>query len=394
MGSVPALSYSSISSYLECPLRWKYLYVDRLPEAPRGYFSFGRTVHSVLEALLRPLVVPGARRVPSGRAQTTLEQYRAEAATSAVGHLMSREELLALYRSEWVGDGYVSTEEEARYRALGEQILVEFHDQVVAAPPQPVAVEAHLESAWDGIPVHGYIDRIDRTARGGLEILDYKTSREISMGDVEESDQLALYQVLVEHNYPDPVERLTLYHLRSQKPITSAPRASTALDELHERVTLVRDGIRSEVYEPTPGRQCNRCEFRPICPEFREVPAADRARLKELVDRFESLRSEERHLSGELARTAEELHLAAERLGVRRIPGSQRMLIRRREEEWIPSPPVEPSSEPPQPVDATLDPPPPGGPGAARTGSRPRSRGKSTVRGSRRVRWYWELDEN
>lgn len=394
MGPVPALSYSSISTYLECPLRWKYLYIDHLPEAPRGYFSFGRTVHSVLEALLRPLVVPGARRVPSGRAQTTLEDYRAATASLTTGRLMSREELLALYRSEWVADGYVSTEEEARYRALGEQILVEFHDQVAAAPPQPVAVEAHLEAAWDGIPVHGYIDRIDRTASGGLEILDYKTSREISSGDVEESDQLALYQVLVEHNYPDPVERLTLYHLRSHRPITSAPRATKTLTELRDRVGLVRDGIRSEVYEPTPGRQCTRCEFRPICPEFREVPAADRARLKELVDRFETLRADERKLSGELARTAEELHLAAERLGVRRIPGSRRMLVRHREEEWLPSPSAGSAGlESPDGVksgDAATE----SGAAVPAPRDRPRPGEKAPRRGSRRVRWYWELDEN
>jgi putative RecB family exonuclease len=60
---VPALSYSSYSTYLECPLRWKFLYIDRLPEVPRGYFTFGRVVHSVLEELVRPMVLPSARRV-------------------------------------------------------------------------------------------------------------------------------------------------------------------------------------------------------------------------------------------------------------------------------------------------------------------------------------------
>ncbi|EQD27879.1 hypothetical protein B1B_18994, partial [mine drainage metagenome] len=54
MVAIAQLSYSSIRAYEECPLRWKFLYVDRLPEAPRGYFSFGRTVHSVLEELLQP----------------------------------------------------------------------------------------------------------------------------------------------------------------------------------------------------------------------------------------------------------------------------------------------------------------------------------------------------
>jgi putative RecB family exonuclease len=62
VASTAPLSYSSYRTYLECPLRWKFLYVDRIPETPRGYFTFGRVIHSVLEELVRPLVVPTARR--------------------------------------------------------------------------------------------------------------------------------------------------------------------------------------------------------------------------------------------------------------------------------------------------------------------------------------------
>ncbi|EQD29015.1 hypothetical protein B1B_18798, partial [mine drainage metagenome] len=74
-----------------------------------------------------------------------------------------------------------------------------------ATPRQPVALEEHLEARWDGIPIHGYIDRIDRTPDGGLEIVDYKTSRELSREDARGSDQLSIYQVLVETNYTEPV---------------------------------------------------------------------------------------------------------------------------------------------------------------------------------------------
>jgi putative RecB family exonuclease len=334
VASVPTLSYSSVRAYLECPLRWKFLYIDRLPETPRGYFSFGRTVHSVLEELLRPLVLPAARSTSEKESQTTLDDFPGSSGNLTAGRLRSRSEMLELYRTSWVGDGYTSPDEERRYRQLGEEILVKFYDAVSLAPPSPIAVEAHLEATWEGVPVHGYIDRIDRTPEGGLEIVDYKTTRELSSEDAEGSDQLALYQVLVEKNFRDPVERLTLYHLRSQTPLSVPRRARPALSELHERVVTVRDGIRTEAYEPTPGRQCSRCEFRGICPEFKEVPATERERLKELVDRFDALRGEEHRIEGQLARAAEELHLAAERLGVHRMPGSRGVAIRRREENW------------------------------------------------------------
>lgn len=395
MATVPALSYSSVRAYLECPLRWKFLYVDRLPETPRGYFSFGRTVHSVLEEMVRPLVIPSARRTVSGGTQRTLDTWGTAGAPSPPGRLMSTEELLAAYARLWVRDGYGSPEEEERYRATGRELLLRFHRKLARTPPTPVSVEEHLEARWDGIPVHGYIDRIDRTPNGGLAIVDYKTSRELSAEDVRESDQLSMYQVLVEHNYSEPVEELTLYHLRSLTPLTAPKREPAAISGLFERVGTVSDGIRAEAYEPTPGRQCTRCEFKALCPEFRAVPEFDQRRLAALVDRFAHLREEESRVDAELRSAAEALHREAERLGVHRIPGSNGVAIRRREEEWkFPTDEVRPilSAHGFESPGALLD------DDTIRRLVRDPSvsgemRRKLAEKGARQVRWFWALEE-
>lgn len=332
MAGVAPLSHSQVQTYLECPLRWKFLYVDRRPEAPRGYFSFGRTVHSVLEDLLKPYVIPTERLAPTGERQRTLDDWGSRG--DGEPRLLTPRELLALYERRWVSEGYNSRDEEERYRTLGADLLLRYRDQLVAQPPTPVAVEAHLQAEWEGVPVHGYLDRIDRTPSGGLEIVDYKTSRELSEDDARASDQLALYQVLVEKNFSEPVEGLTLYHLRSLRAFRSPPRGPTDLERLQERVGAASDGIRAQAYEPTPGRQCTRCEFKPLCPEFREVPLADQERLAGLVDRFAKLHAEEDRLEGELEAAAEALHQEAERLGVHRIAGHSATVFRRREEHW------------------------------------------------------------
>jgi putative RecB family exonuclease len=328
------LSYSSYHTYLECPLRWKFLYIDRLPETPRGYFTFGRVIHGILEELVRPLVTPAARRAGEGEAQRTLDDFHPKGVPRADVLPMSRTELLAAYERAWSGEGYTSPEEEARYKELGRDLLLRYYQRFLQERPRPIAVEEHLQATWDGIPVHGYVDRIDRTSEGGLEVVDYKTSRELTLDEAQESDQLALYQVLVERNYSEPVERLTLYHLRSLTPHVTSPRSKAVLSALHGRMGTVVDGIRAEAFEPAPGRYCSRCDFQSRCPEFRSVPTTDTDRLKELVDRFEALRENERRLEDELRRTAEELHRAAEGFGVHRIPGSHAIAIRRREETW------------------------------------------------------------
>jgi putative RecB family exonuclease len=395
----PTLSYSSYRTYLECPLRWKYLYVERRPETPRGYFTFGRVVHSVLEEVVRPLVVPAARRRDGGESQTTLSDWAAGSAPVPGGTpeapLLGPEELLALYDRLWSGEGYVSKDEEERYRSLGRELLLRYRDRLAVERPSPVSVEEHLETRWDGLSVHGYVDRIDRTAGGGLEVVDYKTSRELSAEDAFSSDQLSLYQVLVERTYRAPVERLTLLHLRSLTPLRTPPRGPRVLEPLHQRMGEVADGIREEAYEPTPGPHCARCDFRPICPEFRPMPETEGPRLAALVDRFDALREDERRLEQELARTAAELHHAAEELGLHRVPGSRAVAVRRREVAWqYPLEVVRPileragaagraSAESVEDVRRLLrDPSVPG-----------EVRRKIAETGSRQVRWFWELED-
>src|SRR6185295_39282 len=46
-----ALSHSSMSTYLTCPQKWKFRYIDKIPEKPRSVFSFGKSVHTGLEFL-------------------------------------------------------------------------------------------------------------------------------------------------------------------------------------------------------------------------------------------------------------------------------------------------------------------------------------------------------
>lgn len=393
MAAVPALSHSSVQTYTECPLRWRFLYVDRLPEAPRSYFSFGRTVHSVLEELVRPFVVPGERWTATGERQRTLDEWARGRA--AVPRLPTPEELLATYGRLWVSEGYASAEEERRYRALGAELLLRYREILVADRPVPVGVELHLEARWDGVPIHGYIDRVDRTTGGGLEILDYKTSRALSAEDARSSDQLGLYQVLVEHNFVEPVETLTLYHLRSLTPFRSEPRGPEVLERLYERVGAASDGIRAEAYDPSPGRHCARCEFRARCPEFRDVPAPERARLSELVDRFARLREEEATLGDELARTAEALHQEAERLGVHRIAGRRSTAYRRKEERWAFAPEAVAAILATAAVGTPID---PADPRQVRRLLRD-TRVDASVRrrleatGGRTVRWFWRVED-
>lgn len=255
------LSYSSFHTYEECPQRWKFLYVDGLEEAQRSYFSFGRSMHLALEAFVAPMVEGGA----SQRGQTSLLDFGGVPASQTP---ISVEELLELFKRVWVSEGYASADEEERYFLTGKDLLRRFHSAYTASIPKTIAVEKDLSGSMEGVKIHGIIDRIDLVNGETLDVLDYKTTRELSVQDAVASDQLTFYQFLAEQNYDKPVSSLTLYHLRSLKPLSSPPRDKKKKIEVTTRVGRVWDGMTAEKYEPAPGPQCRRCEFRSRCPVF------------------------------------------------------------------------------------------------------------------------------
>ena len=137
----------------------------------------------------------------------------------------------------------------------------------------PLATEKWFTVDVGGVPFRGYIDRVDISPTGGLNILDYKSGkRDITTSEVEESLQLSMYQIGAQGTWLLPVEKLSLYHLRSNTNVEVEARDTTALKEAEETVTSVAQSIENEEFEPRLNTSCP-CEFSEICPLFN--PAAD-----------------------------------------------------------------------------------------------------------------------
>jgi hypothetical protein len=106
------------------------------------------------------------------------------------------------------------------------------------------------------------------------------------------------------------------------------------------------------------------------------------------------LRTEEDRIGTELRDAAEELHHAAEELGVHRLPGSHTTAVRRREEAWqYALEGVRPDLE----KSGLADRVPTGRPEEVRRLVRdasvdPELRRRVAETGARQVKWYWELE--
>lgn len=241
------LSYTQISTYTSCPLRYRLQYVDGLKPKEKGYFSFGTTLHACIEHFYRVKTPPPP----------------------------SLDELLAFYEASWQSEGYESPEEEANYRAYGREILTIFWNTHAPRFRLPVAVERMFMLDVDGIKVRGFIDHVDKLDSGGLAIIDYKTTRDLFTAEYLENDlQLSIYQMAAEQLWRLPVETLTLYHLRTNTPCTISARDPEVIEGVRNLIHEVTDGITAQVFPATENRYCP-CDFPEHCPYYRHLYATE-----------------------------------------------------------------------------------------------------------------------
>ena len=157
--------------------------------------------------------------------------------------------------------GYFSRRREAEDKQVGREILTQFWELNSRDYHLPLATEKWFTVDVGGVPFRGYIDRVDISPTGGLLILDYKSGkRDISKDEVEESLQLSRYQIGAQGTWLLPVEKLSLYHLRSNTNVEVDARDDNTIKRAEETVTTVSQSIENKEFEPRLNPSCP-CEF-------------------------------------------------------------------------------------------------------------------------------------
>ncbi len=181
----------------------------------------------------------------------------------------SFEELLQFYEQNWLSQGYESAEEEAKYKQYGKEILKRFWEIHAPGFRMPIALERSFYLDIEGVKLRGFIDRVDKLDSGGLSIIDYKTNQDLFTADYVENDlQLTIYQMAAEQTWRLPVEKLTLYHLRSNTACSCAPRDQARLDQARQLVLEVAENIAQGKFPAVENQFCP-CDFPEHCPYYR-----------------------------------------------------------------------------------------------------------------------------
>jgi putative RecB family exonuclease len=238
------LSFTRVDVFEQCPRRFRYQYVDNLPQAPAPQLSFGSSLHATLEWLYD-------RKHPV---------------------LPSLEDTLQALYDTWETTGYVDVDREEQLVAYehARSIVSERHARISREGFRlPVAVEAWFELPFeDDIVVVGAIDRIDAHEDGSLHVVDYKTNRRArTRSQVRGSLQLAIYALATREHYGRLPDTVALDFIVPGVTV-AVPVHELDLDAVPDRLAAVAARVRAGEDTPTPNRLCDWCDFRAICPAW------------------------------------------------------------------------------------------------------------------------------
>jgi putative RecB family exonuclease len=244
-------SYSRLSTFDSCRTRYKFQYIDRLPQGPTTIEAFmGSRVHEALE-----------------------EWYGRRGLGEAVG----LQELIEAYREAWRRQWRDDVRIVKRgvgvdsYRAQGERCLITYFQTTGRSDStETLAMEIRVEIplGGGGAPaMQGYVDRLARSGDGALEIHDYKTtSRMPSEKELEGDPQLRLYQLGVEHMFPKaPAIRLIRHFLNfgQQHRASSSPELLALVQE--KMKAKIGEALACTEFPPNVTPLCRWCSYQDRC---------------------------------------------------------------------------------------------------------------------------------
>ncbi|MBF2001975.1 MAG: PD-(D/E)XK nuclease family protein [Synechococcales cyanobacterium M58_A2018_015] len=163
--------------------------------------------------------------------------------------------------------------------AEGRTILRRYYETFIAnqsAMRRPVAVEGRIQGLLRienlEFVLSGRYDRLDYLD-DGLELIDYKSAREVESLEPDEIDlQIGLYYLALEQHYHRSLKRLSLLYLRSGEKISF----DATPDHRHRVEEVVSDLAvelrRDQRWLPFPGEQCDRCAYARYCPAMQPDP--------------------------------------------------------------------------------------------------------------------------
>ncbi len=245
-----AYSPSRLNAYRECPLKYRFGYVDgiRKPGEPIEAFT-GTRVHETLQEFVD--------------------------VRSRFGKELGFEDVSRIFRRKWdenyhgdvtIRREYMTPED---YRNKGLDFLRKFFEiESGREPGTVVGLEKRIHFSIEDDTITGYIDRLER-AGNDFVVIDYKaTNFPYSQEQADADWQLGIYELAVRDEFPE-AENVTLnWYFLGPPRLVSSTRSLEQREDLARKVmALIQEIENATDFPPTKNRRCGYCDFQEECEE-------------------------------------------------------------------------------------------------------------------------------
>jgi putative RecB family exonuclease len=246
----PHLSPSSIGTWKQCPLKFKYQKIDGLREPPTEATLMGNFVHEVFEELYA--TDPDDRTLDTARMLSRKlwnEKYEEE-----VAFILSKDKHNTFRWNSWFCIENLWGIEEPTETTVDE-------------------IELELNGKLGGVQLKGFIDRLCFDDDGSIIIGDYKTGKvPAPKWEDDKFSQLFIYAALCRELEIGEAKRLDLIYLKAPK-VISRKVTDDKIEAITADVVQVKKEIdescNNEQFEARKAFLCNWCYFKKQCPAWR-----------------------------------------------------------------------------------------------------------------------------
>jgi DNA helicase-2/ATP-dependent DNA helicase PcrA len=233
------LSPSSIKAYEDCPLKFKYQKIMRIPQPASVATDLGTVIHAVTEEM---------------------------AEDKARGEKLTKEKGLEALKDKWIFRSYQNQTDENKALGRAEQMIETYVKWEDDTKNILVETEIPFEVKIGEITFTGRIDRLEKNPEGKYEVVDFKSGSSVKSKNKAKIDpQLNIYAIAVEKLKGELPVKASLFYVEKDKMVDYVV-SKESVDEAMESIKQMTVEILKENFDATPSfAACKFCSYQTIC---------------------------------------------------------------------------------------------------------------------------------
>lgn len=251
-------SHSRLSTYEQCPLKFRFKYIDRLDAEKEDTIEafLGSRVHDTLEWLYTKVQMT---KIPS--LKQTISQYK------------------KIWKENYNKNIIINKKDISakNYFNLGSKFIKKYYERHKPFDENTIGMEMRvlIDLNGDGkYKIQGYIDRLAYNEKEkAYEIHDYKTNSTLkTKEELDQDRQLALYSIGIKNMFPDAKKVNLVWHFLAFQKQFYSDRSEKQLEKLKQDTIRLIDRIEAtKTFKPNKSSLCKWCEYQPVCPLWKHL---------------------------------------------------------------------------------------------------------------------------